>query len=123
MEVTLAADGSASATYSGYFVGRFTVDSSPGDTRATVECLERTDLVVAEMIGTHTPPESAASGDGHVALEFAQNPDWRIEGEYSPSEMKFDWRLEQVSTGYEGDEPNPLIITDVDYLLLFAAEG
>ena len=116
LELTLRANGTLSGSY-----GR-TAPTFVGST--SVEC---GDQVFAydpiEVTGQHAPPGSGTSDAGTVVVEIVGWPDWHIEGEYTPSEMVFEWTIDLEATGYEGDDPDPRIFRAIDYQLLLADEG
>ena len=123
LELTLKADRTLSGSYR-RIEPTFSGNTAPGATRASVECAEQIfPYDPVEVTGSHTPPDPGTSGAGTVVVEIVGWPDWHIEGEYTPSEMMFEWEIDLVATGYEGDEPDPRITRAVDYQLLFADEG
>ena len=116
LELTLQADGTLSGLY------RRTEPTFVGST--SVECAEQVFVKdPIEVTGWHTPPGSGKSEAGTVTAEIVGWPDWHIEGEYTASEMVFEWEIVLVATGYQGNEPDPRVTRAVDYQLLFTEEG
>jgi hypothetical protein len=124
LELTLKADGTLSGLY-GRIEPTFTsVGNEPGVPPTSVECAEQIFAYdPVEVTGWHTPPGTGTSEGGTVVVEIVGWPDWHIEGEYTPSEMAFEWEIALEATGYTGDEPDPRVLRVVDYELLYVAES
>lgn len=123
LDLTLNADGTLSGHY-GRSEPAFSSKAPPGAARPTVECSDQLFVLdPIEVTGRHTPPDPGAGEAGTVIVEIVGWADWHIEGEYTPSEMVFDWDLSLVANGYEGDEPDPRIIRAIDYQLVLTEEG
>jgi hypothetical protein len=115
MELTLRADGTLAGSY-----GR-TEPTFVGST--SVECGDQVfEFAPIEITGRHTPPGSATGGAGSVVVEIVGWPEWHIEGEYTASEMSFEWTIDLEATGYQGDETDPRVFRAVDYQLLLTGD-
>ena len=123
MEVTLRADGTLTGSYR-RIEPQFSRRSEPGGTRETLECSGRLFVLdPVELTGSHTPPGPGAGAVGTVAIEIVGWPEWHIEGQYTAGEMTFRGVIATVATGYQGDDPDPRSIRDVDYKLVLSSEG
>jgi hypothetical protein len=123
LDLTLNADGTLGGLY-GRTEPTFSSKTPPGAARPTMECGEQVFVFdPIEVTGRHTPPDPQTGATGTVSVEIVGWPEWHIEGEYSASEMVFDWELSLVATAYEGDAPDPRIVRAIDYQLPLTKDG
>ena len=62
--------------------------------------------------------EGAGLGDQPVVVEIVGWPEWRIEGQYTPDEMNFDWRIALDARGSPGEQVFRVVDYQLDYIAL-----
>ncbi len=113
VELTLRADGTLDGSY-----GR-TEPTFVGST--SVQCGDQVfEYDPIDITGRHAPPGPGPSDAGTVVVEIVGWPEWHMEGEYTATEMVFNWTVDLEATGYQGDAPDPRVLRAVDYQLVLA---